>query len=77
MVISRATSIQFLPRDDHITLEYNDRVILTFTPQNPHLLAGIEAAGQYIRQNTTINIIDTDSQSSLMHGLTTIHFVNS
>ena len=73
MVISRATSIQFLPRDDHITLEYNDRVVLTFTPQNPHLLAGMEAAGmeaagQYIRQNTTINIIDTDSQSSLTHG---------
>ena len=61
MVISFSgtTSIQFLPRDDHITLD--DRVILIFTPQNPHLLAGIEAAGQYIRQNTTINIIDTDS----------------
>ena len=55
------TSVRFVPRDDEITLEYGDRVTLTYTPGHPLLLAAIEDAGEFIRQRATINIIDTDS----------------
>ena len=53
-------SVMFVPRDDEVTLEYNDRVRLTYTPLIPHLLSGVEAAGEFIRHTATVNIIDTD-----------------
>ena len=48
--------------NDEITLEYDDTVILTFTPDNPHLLFGIERDGEYIRDTATVSIIDNDSK---------------
>ena len=58
---SEITSLTFVPRDDDITLEYDDRVTLTFTPQDPHLIDAIEAAGEFVRHRATVNIIDTNS----------------
>ena len=51
----------FAPQDDEVTLEYDDRVRLIYTPFNPALIGGVEAAGEFIRHTATVNIIDTDS----------------
>ena len=59
--VSGNTSLTFVPRDDYITLEYDDKVTLTFTPQDPLLIDTIEAAGEFVRHIATVNIIDTDS----------------
>ena len=48
--------------DDFITLEYDDRVRLTFTPSNPALVPGLEDFGEYIRDTSIVNINDTDSK---------------
>ena len=45
---------------DNISLEYDDTVILTFTPDDPSLISSLETAGEYIRDTATINIIDND-----------------
>ena len=42
---------------DTITLEYDDRVRLMFTPDSSALLDGV---GEYIRDSTTVNIIEND-----------------
>ncbi|CAI8051643.1 hypothetical protein GBAR_LOCUS28278, partial [Geodia barretti] len=47
--------------DDFITLEYDDRVRLTFTPSNPALVPGLEDFGEYIRDTSIVNINDTDN----------------
>ena len=57
------TTITFTAWDDDITLEYDDRVFLTYTPESPLLIESTENAGEFIRYNATINIIDTDSKS--------------
>ena len=36
-------------RNDDITLEYNDIIILEFTPDDPSLIEFLEEDGQYIR----------------------------
>ena len=56
------TTITFTAWDDDITLEYDDRVFLTYTPERPLLIEATESAGEFIRYNATINIIDTDSK---------------
>ena len=48
--------------NDQITLEYEDRIQLTFTPDNPSLIANFEDIGEYIRDFSTINIVDNDSK---------------
>ena len=45
-----------------ITLEYNDRILLTYTPSNPGLIPGVEAEGEYIRDTAIVRIIDNDSK---------------
>ena len=49
--------------DDFTTLEYEDRVQLTFTPSNPALVPGLENVGEYIRDTSIVNINDTDSKN--------------
>ena len=53
--------IRLFTSNDQIALEYDDRVILTFTPDNPALIPGLEAQGEYIRHTATVNFIDNDS----------------
>ena len=47
---------------DHITLEYDDRIQLVFTPNDPALIPGVEGVGEYIRYTAIVNIIDNDSR---------------
>ena len=54
--------IQLFTSNDDITLEYNDTVILRFTPDNPLLIAGVQDAGEYIRDTAIVYIIDNDSK---------------
>ena len=57
--------IRIFTTNDVITLEYDDSIILVFTPDNPALIPGLEASGEYIRDTATVNIIDDDSKCSL------------
>ena len=57
--------IRIFISNDEITLEYDDRVILTFTPGNPALIPGLEDEGEYVRDTATVNIIDNDSRCCL------------
>ena len=49
-----------MPKRDNTSLEYDDTVILTFTPDDPNLISSLETAGEYIRDTVTVNIIDRD-----------------
>ena len=55
-------AIQLFSRNDDITLEYNDTVILRFivNPGLAGLIQLLEAAGEYIRHTATVDIIDND-----------------
>ena len=52
--------IVVMPTNDDIALEFNDTVILTFTPDDPDLISSLETAGEYIRDTATVKIIDND-----------------
>ena len=54
--------IHLFTSNDLITLEYDDRVRLVFTPDNPGLIPGVEGIGEYIRDTAIVNIIDNDSK---------------
>ena len=56
--------VRLFTSNDQIALEYDDRVILSFTPDNPALIPGLEAAGEYIRHTATVQIIDNDSEAA-------------
>ena len=43
-----------------MTLEYDDRVLLRFTPDNASLIRGLEDMGEFIRDSAMVNIIDDD-----------------
>ena len=55
-------AIQLFSRNDDITLEYNDTVILRFTanPGLAPLISQLEMAGEYIRDTAIVDIIDND-----------------
>ena len=55
-------SIRLFSTNDQITLEYEDRVLLTFTPGNPQLIPGLESNGEYIRDTAVVNITDNDGK---------------
>ena len=59
---SVSVEIRLFTSNDQITLEYNDRVQLVFTPDNPDLISGVEDVGEYIRDTAIVNIIDNDSK---------------
>ena len=48
--------------NDEVTLEYNDTVILRFTPDSDRLISGVESRGGFIRDTATVHIIDNDSK---------------
>ncbi|CAI8047959.1 hypothetical protein GBAR_LOCUS26511, partial [Geodia barretti] len=58
--VTNSAEIRLFTSNDEITLEYDDRVLLRFTPDNPSLIPGLEANGEYIRDTATVNIIDND-----------------
>ena len=60
--VSNSAEIRLFTSNDEITLENDDRVLLTFTPDNPGLIGGVEAAGEFIRNTAVVNIIDNDRE---------------
>ena len=56
--------IRLIARNDETTLEYDDSIILTFTPDNPALIPALEAQGEYTRDTATVHIIDNDSEAA-------------
>ena len=61
-VSNTVTVIRLYTYDDQIALEYSDSVILRYVPDNPALIPGLEAQGEYIRDTATVQIIDNDSK---------------
>ena len=60
VAVSRdGAEIRLFTAKDVITLEYNDRILLTYTPSNP----GLIPAGEYIRNTAIVRIIDNDSKN--------------
>ena len=58
--VRNRADIRLFTDNDEITLEYDDRVLLRFTPDNPGLIPGLEGMGEYIRDTATVHIIDND-----------------
>ncbi|CAI8020302.1 hypothetical protein GBAR_LOCUS12147, partial [Geodia barretti] len=58
--VTNSAEIRLFTANDDITLEYDDRVLLRFTPDNPALILGLEANGEYMRDTATVNIVDND-----------------
>ena len=54
--------------NDELTLEYEDRILLTYTPSASGLIPGLEAAGEYVRDTAIVHIIDNDSKTTIMRG---------
>ena len=52
--------IELRTRNDDITLEYDDTVILVFTPDEDDLIEFYEEEGEYIRDSVVVHIIDND-----------------
>ena len=48
--------------NDAISLEYNDTLLLLFSPEESDLIEFYEGEGEYIRENVTVHIIDSDSK---------------
>ena len=57
---NNATSIRVFPVNDEITLEYDDRVLLRFTPAETNLFSDLSNQFEYIRDTAVVNIIDND-----------------
>ena len=55
--------IHLFTAKDEITLEYDDRILLTYTPSVAGLIPGVESAGEYIRNTAIVRIIDNDSKN--------------
>ena len=58
--VTNSAQIRLFATNDEITLEYDDRVLLRFTPDNPGLIPALEGVGEYIRDTATVHIIDND-----------------
>ena len=58
--VTNSAEIRLFTANDEITLEYDDRVLLRFTPDDPSLIPGLEANGEYIRDTATVHIVDDD-----------------
>ena len=57
---SAEAMIELCIRNDNITLEYDDTVILEFTPDEDDLIDFYEDEGEYIRDSVVVRIIDND-----------------
>ena len=57
---SDVAMIELRTRNDDITLEYDDTVILSFTPDEDDLIEFYEGEGEYIRDSVVVRIDDND-----------------
>ena len=60
--VRNTESIRLITANDDISLEYDDRVRLVFTPDIPAFITGVESFGQYIRTTATVRIIDINGK---------------
>ena len=60
--VTNRADIRLFAAEDAISLEYDDRVLLSFIPDNPDLIPGLPGFGEYIRDTATVNINDSDSK---------------
>ena len=60
--ITNEGQVSLRATNDFITLEYNDRIQLQFTPSNPALIPALESLGEYIRSSSVVNITDSNSK---------------
>ena len=67
IVFENSTDICLFTTDDEITLEYEDTVILRFTPDDPAFIPTVEGTGEYIRDTATVCIIDNDRKCALLN----------
>lgn len=58
--------IQVHARNDAVTLEYDDVILLLFTPEDSSLIELYESKGEYIRDRMTVSIIDKDRKWSII-----------
>lgn len=45
---------------DDIALEYDDRILLQYSSDEPGFISGVEGLGQFVRETGTIYIVDND-----------------
>ena len=62
-----SADVRILPLHDDVTLEYDDRLQLTFIPDNPDLVSGLQSSGEYTRDTAVVNIIDNDCELHEAH----------
>ena len=55
--------IQFFASNDEVTLEYDDTVILRYLPGIDNFVQQVADSGEFIRDTTTVNIIDNDRKN--------------
>ena len=66
IAVNNRADLRLFPADDKVTLEYNDRVMLTFNPRAAGLIPGLENVGEYIRDSAIVNIIDNDRKPNVL-----------
>ena len=63
--VTNSAEIRLFTTNDEITLETNERILLTFTPDSSGLISGVEGEGEFIRGSAIVNIIDNDCECVL------------
>ena len=58
--------IELCTRNDDITLEYNDTVLLLFTPDESDLIEFYESYGEYIRESMYVHIVDNNRKWTIL-----------
>ena len=66
ITVGNNATIHLFIVDDRVSLEYDDRVLLTFTPVHPVIITLLQGFGAYIRDTATVNIIDNDGKFPYM-----------
>ena len=68
LVANSALNIQVIPQSDTISLELDDRINLRFSPNNPAITpeAYFAETGEFIRDVTSVRIIDDDSECCVL-----------
>ena len=60
-----STNVRLFTVNDETTLEYEDRVLLRFTPTQANLIPELASNYEHIRDTVVVNIIDDDRKCIL------------
>ena len=74
--VTNNAEVNLSPSNDEVTLEYDDRVLLRFTPDQPVLIPSPEGYGEYIRDTATVHIIDSDCKCSSHEKLSVLKLIS-